>query len=354
MTLAFAPAPTALASARSPAQLDLTTLYERCVFRSAVRSRSHQSLRDSLNDHEVQWGAGDADAVMWSVATPRLQLMVLRYGSEVEIRPRPFEDFGLVQMPLRGSMQVESAGGRHDVGPGQVAVLSSRDPLTLRWSESCEQIIVRMPHSLLRSGASSIRSPGRAPDGQPVFVLESEAAGQWGALLQSLLNTLPASDAADSAASPLCDPAWIHHLEDGMALFTTLHMRQRAREGAPTEPGPAAPGTSGGSSARLQAAERWVRTRLCAPLALEDLARAAGVSSRTFYMDCMRQLGVGPMAWLRDLRLDSARRQLLADHGRNVTDVATDCGFGHLGRFSAYYQRRFGELPRDTVARALR
>jgi AraC-like DNA-binding protein len=351
MNATFAPPSAALSIGPSPAQLDLTPLYQRCVFRSAVRSRYHQSLRDSLNDHEVQWGAGDADAGMWSAATPRLQLMVLRYGSEVEIRPRPFEDFGLVQMPLRGSMQVEAAGARHEVGPGQVAVLSSRDPLTLRWSESCEQIIVRLPHSLLRIGASNLRSPGRAPGGQSVFVLADEAARQWGALLQSLLHTLPADEAR---GSPLRDPAWVHHLEDGMALFTTLHIRQRAREGALPEPGPAALASSAGSAARLQAAEHWVRTRLCAPLALEDLARAAGVSSRTFYMDCMRQMGVGPMAWLRDLRLDSARRELLADPARNITDVAIDCGFGHLGRFSAYYQRRFGELPRETVSRALR
>lgn len=352
MNASFVPLSAALATGSSSAQLDLTPLYQRCVFRSAVRSRYHQSLRDSLNDHEVQWGAGDADAGMWSAATPRLQLMVLRYGSEVEIRPRPFEDFGLVQMPLRGYMRVEAAGARHEVGPGQVAVLSSRDPLTLRWSEGCEQIIVRLPHSLLRVGASNLRSPGRAPGGEPVFVLADEAARQWGALLQSLLHTLPADEAP---GSPLCDPAWVHHLEDGMALFTTLHMRQRTRDGALAEPGPAATlGASAGSAARLQSAERWVRTRLCAPLALEDLARAAGVSSRTFYMDCMRQLGVGPMAWLRDLRLDSARRELLADPVRNITDVAIDCGFGHLGRFSAYYQRRFGELPRETVSRALR
>lgn len=338
----------ALLTGHSPAQLDLTPLYQRCVFRSAVRSRYHESLRDSLNDHEVQWGAGTADASMWSATTPRLQLMALRYGSEVEIRPRPFEDFGLVQMPLRGSMQVEAGGVCHEVGPGQVAVLSSRDPLRLRWSESCEQIIVRLPHSLLRVGASNLRSPGRTAGGQPVFVLKDEAARQWGAMLQSLLHTLPVDEAC---GSQLRDPAWVYHLEDGMALFTTLHMRQRSREDVQQEPCPATPGAS---AARLQTAEHWVRTRLFAPLALEDLARAAGVSSRTFYMDCMRQFGVGPMTWLRDLRLDSARRKLLSDPECKITDVAIDCGFGHLGRFSAYYQRRFGELPRETVSRAPR
>lgn len=48
----------------------------------------------------------------------------------------------------------------------------------------------------------------------------------------------------------------------------------------------------------------------------------------------------------------STWRKLLECTDRKVTDVAGDCGFGHLGRFSAYQQRRFGELPRETLSRA--
>jgi transcriptional regulator GlxA family with amidase domain len=34
-----------------------------------------------------------------------------------------------------------------------------------------------------------------------------------------------------------------------------------------------------------------------------------------------------------------------------VTTVALRHGFTHLGRFSAYYQSAFGELPRTTLRR---
>lgn len=97
------------------------------------------------------------------------------------------------------------------------------------------------------------------------------------------------------------------------------------------------------------AAEQYARSRLCAPIALEDLARAAGVSARTLHFYCKRDHGIGPMEWLRNLRLDAAREQLRQSRSRQITDVATSCGFGHLGRFSAYYRERFGELPRDTA-----
>jgi AraC-like DNA-binding protein len=337
-------------AAAHPTELDLSPVYRHCVFRSAVRSRSHQLLTDSLIDHEVQWGRGSVDAAMFRADTPRVQVMVLRYGSEVEVKPRPFEDFSLVQMPLRGTMSVESGGEQLEVGPGQVAVLPSYRQLKLAWSEACEQIIVRMPHALMRGGVSQLKGFGSAPGALPGYLLDGSAARQWAVLLQSLLATVPGQE---DGASPLRDPAWVHHMEDGMALFTLLHLRRWVEQSLPTSPaGKAGVRSLLGTSERLQAAERWVSTRLCAPLALEDLARAAGVSERTFYMECMRQTGVGPMTWLRDLRLDAARRKLLERTDRSVTDVAGDCGFGHLGRFSAYYQRRFGELPRETLSRA--
>jgi AraC-like DNA-binding protein len=37
-----------------------------------------------------------------------------------------------------------------------------------------------------------------------------------------------------------------------------------------------------------------------------------------------------------------------------VTEVATECGFFHLGRFSARYRQAFGEVPSSTLARRRR
>jgi transcriptional regulator GlxA family with amidase domain len=72
------------------------------------------------------------------------------------------------------------------------------------------------------------------------------------------------------------------------------------------------------------------------------------VSPRTLYMDCMRQFGMSPMAWL-GVRLDAARSKLSSDTNCNVTRVATECGFGHLGRFASYYRERIGVLPSETA-----
>jgi transcriptional regulator GlxA family with amidase domain len=96
--------------------------------------------------------------------------------------------------------------------------------------------------------------------------------------------------------------------------------------------------------ARLQA---YIAERLCAPVSLLDLARAAGLGVRSLHSLCRERLQAPPMTVLRQARLDAARRRLLQG-GQSVTEVAYAHGFEHLGRFSAYYRERFGELPSDT------
>ena len=87
------------------------------------------------------------------------------------------------------------------------------------------------------------------------------------------------------------------------------------------------------------------------PVRAEDLARVAGVSLRSLYAGFKAFSGVSPMQYLKDLRLERARADLLAGKG-SVGSVALLWGFGHLGRFSADYRARFGESPSESLRRA--
>ena len=58
------------------------------------------------------------------------------------------------------------------------------------------------------------------------------------------------------------------------------------------------------------------------------------------------------MAFLRARRLERAHTQLSATPQRSVAEVALECGFEHLGRFSGAYRQRFGESPSETLRRA--
>jgi len=91
------------------------------------------------------------------------------------------------------------------------------------------------------------------------------------------------------------------------------------------------------------------------PWPLCDLAAVCGVSPRTLQKHFRLFLRSTPRTFLRDLRFDRARQELLGgcDEAR-VTEIATHCGFDHFGRFATEYRRRYGETPSTTLRRARR
>jgi AraC-like DNA-binding protein/tetratricopeptide (TPR) repeat protein len=87
-------------------------------------------------------------------------------------------------------------------------------------------------------------------------------------------------------------------------------------------------------------------------IGLAELATAAGLSARALQRQFKTFLAKSPHDALRDIRFDSARRQLLLGKpGTKVMDVATACGFPHFGRFSIEYRRRYNETPSHTLKR---
>jgi AraC-like DNA-binding protein len=87
-----------------------------------------------------------------------------------------------------------------------------------------------------------------------------------------------------------------------------------------------------------------------------DIARIAYVSLRALEKAFVREFGIPPMTYLRQVRLARARNELV--HGDpevlTVSAVALRWGFGHLGRFAAAYQEQYGEPPSYTLRRGSR
>jgi transcriptional regulator GlxA family with amidase domain len=87
------------------------------------------------------------------------------------------------------------------------------------------------------------------------------------------------------------------------------------------------------------------------PLTPQELARVGCLSVRTLHATFQQELGESPMSYLRRLRLDHVRAELMRAHPADVqvTEVALRWGFLHQSRFAQQYRERFGELPRDTL-----
>jgi AraC family ethanolamine operon transcriptional activator len=89
-------------------------------------------------------------------------------------------------------------------------------------------------------------------------------------------------------------------------------------------------------------------------MTLLDVCRAVGVSPRKLAYCFREQLGVSPAQYWKMIRLNRARKDLLAaaQDGTDIYSVAARHGFWHFSQFSHDYKRHFVERPSDTVRKA--
>ncbi|MBW2244284.1 MAG: helix-turn-helix transcriptional regulator [Deltaproteobacteria bacterium] len=104
----------------------------------------------------------------------------------------------------------------------------------------------------------------------------------------------------------------------------------------------------------MPAAEAYLRENVRKAITLTDLCVYMDVPERTLRQGFREVYGLSPMAHLKALRMQAARVQLRQPRrDRRISDIASECGFTHLGRFSIDYGRCFGETPSETRFRSL-
>jgi AraC-like DNA-binding protein len=102
----------------------------------------------------------------------------------------------------------------------------------------------------------------------------------------------------------------------------------------------------------LTRAQKFIHDNARDSITLEDIESVAGVSRFKLFDGFKRYFGHAPMAYLKNYRLESVRRSILDDRSvRNISSIAMNWGFSHLGRFSVDYKELFGESPSDTLKR---
>lgn len=138
--------------------------------------------------------------------------------------------------------------------------------------------------------------------------------------------------------------AWHRATRAAAAAFLGLYPPQ----GDPVHPALLFP-----RNARIRAAVDFVHAHVSEPLTVGQIAEAAGLSIRSTQESFQRVLGMTPIRYVQELRLERVHADLVAaDPGTtDVASVARRWGFLHPGRFSGGYRERFGEFPRDTLRR---
>ncbi len=131
-------------------------------------------------------------------------------------------------------------------------------------------------------------------------------------------------------------------LDLGVTELLTRMLRQRGREFirhcAATDP----------TAFGLAEALGYIELHLAEAIEVSTLCRIACMSRSKFYQQFSDAMGVGPMEYIQQRRLERARELMAA--GRSVTSACYEVGYLNPSHFSRRFQQQYGLSPR-TYAR---
>ena len=263
----------------------------------------------------------------------QLTLGHVRYGADVELLCPPMRSCYHVNLTLAGSTQVRQGkrSAATDGGRGGAA-FGFTEPYLVRWNPDAVQYAIKIPRTAMESQLAALA--GRPVDAPIRFDLGFDLSSAHGQSLLAAVRHLQAE---------LARPGGTAELPVGGAVLVyrrTPHDRQDLLT------------TTGRAAGRthVRIAMEYADEHAAEPITAPDLARAACVSMRALQVGFRDELGVSPGTYIRNVRLDRARQDLLArTEGVPISEIAHRWGFHHLGRFAEHYRRRFGCLPSDTI-----
>ena len=253
----------------------------------------------------------------------------------------------ILQCVLSGQMAVEKGDRRVDVLAGQALITGSAGEIVKRWSGACSLLNIVMPRAAL---ARLMAEEGVVPALRDATEFAERALAGM-----RLVELGHAAALAQFVSAVVCD------LSDHRSAFATGRAAAQAEEAlhrlalksfAIAREAAQDPAASASAVPfYVRRAEAHMSAHLAEPLDLLDLAEHSGVSPRTLQYGFKLHREMTPMAYLRRLRLVTARRRLIAAQGGHgaVADVARQCGYVSVSHFSRDYRASFGESPRQTL-----
>jgi AraC-like DNA-binding protein len=290
-----------------------------------ARDQISQVLQPHRLDPCGKWHGTRCSAEHLSVG--EIGIGTLRFGN-MRVQVPEVGDHYIILMCLEGGALVHIDDRAHAMGRHAGLILSPGMAMDATFSADCEQMFVRIPRSQL-IGHTTYRHLEFA---QP-FDLSRPALRPLMAQLAVLAGDNHTADLLQSHAVARGD---YQRLLVGLLVAGQPHAAR-------------AFGGKGVAATSVRRAEAYIHAHAAEPVTLGQIAKAANISTRALSNGFRRFRGTSPIRFLLDVRLDLAREMFRSSEYETVTDVALGAGFAHLGRFSAQYFERFGELPSDTI-----
>jgi len=268
-----------------------------------------------------------------------LSINYAAYGAAVEVDVDPFDDFYLIVVPIRQRFELVYGSERIGTSPTLGACISALRPMKARLEADCQQLMVKIDRGQLeRHYATHLSEVVKGLEFE-LTIDFTDAAGQH---LYSVLELL--CQQYKGRTSQLPSNGYSAQLRS--ILFNALIYSQpnnyREKLLLPTRTR---------SPLFIKRVKEYVAEHAADMLTVEELAEVACVSPRTLFSLFQAHCGVSPMVYVRSVRLERVRNELMRGGPGDgiVSRTALKWGFYHLGHFSAVYKRAFNESPSETL-----
>ena len=251
----------------------------------------------------------------------------IRTGTEEHVHPGCVE----ISLCLRGNLMFESFGESYPFLPGTVFVSQPSEPHRMRHNPKglmLNRILFRVPH------------------GKETVLDLPPAESRWlvSELTHFPVRLFPATDRVKTAFARMFE---VYDMAGRRSASRRLKMKAAALEllialvEAPHVPS----SPKGKRNPRVSAIVDEMRRRPEADYPLEALARRAALSTVAFNDAFKRATGLPPHAFLLDLRVKAAARDLQSQEV-SVAEVAKRYGFSSPQHFATAFKRIMGVPPR--------
>jgi AraC-like DNA-binding protein len=305
---------------------------------------ARDAVRDVYLPHDLSV-RGDFDMTLNAYGGDSSTLGFLAYGADTRLHMPPTGSHYHVNLTIQGHTEGARADGARSTTEANRSglVLPPDQDTRVHWSADAEQLIFRFSRQKLENFAQDLTGVTMENPLDFDFGIDLTTPRGASLLASARFMALELDRPGGIAENPLV----LEQLETFVMsnLLTTVPSRLTPVLETP------APTVKLG---RLRPVVDFMQANADEPLTPDVLARAGCMSVRTLHASFRQVLGTTPMEYLRRIRMERVRIDLInaRDTGERITEIANRWGFYHPSRFAAQYRDAYGELPSETLNRA--
>ena len=265
-----------------------------------------------------------------TLVTPTRGLHVLRQRVPTELEVTIYDP--MLCLILQGRKEMTFGERRYRLGAGECALVSHELPIVSRVREAPYLVVLlNIEVEVLRSLYEDVGALVTPPNAQALEVHRADSR-----LLDAVGRYLAL--AGTEAEARVLAPMLLKEIHFRLLVSPLGHMlRSLLRHDS--------------HASAITRALALVRSDFRAPMIVEELARAVGMSVSSFHKHFKNVTSSSPLQYQKNLRLLEARRLIVAG-AATVTTAAFDVGYESPTQFSREYARKFGRPPSRDVESA--